>query len=116
MIVAGKYPCPFTGGVHAITCLTPALLGQRPKRQVSISSDNGVKLGVLAREADGALYIFAVNYDERCREATATVQVEGLAAGKAVTVVDEGRTVTAAAGAFADVFAPLAVHIYRLSA
>jgi len=97
-----------------ITRLTPALLGQRPKRPVSISSDGGVKLGILARESEGSLYIFAVNYDEHYREATATIQVEGLAAGTSVTVVDEDRTIETAAGTFSDMFTPLAVHIYRL--
>jgi hypothetical protein len=96
-----------------ITRLTPAILGETPKRAVSIESD-GVKLDALAKESGGDLYVFAVNCDERLKEAKATLKVEGLAAGASVVVVDENRTIRSDAGSFADAFAPLAVHIYKL--
>ncbi|HRZ91673.1 MAG TPA: hypothetical protein P5022_02080 [Candidatus Paceibacterota bacterium] len=97
-----------------ITRLTPAILGQPSPRAASIQSIDSVKLDLRARQSSGALYLFAVNYDERALETTATIRVEGLAAGHAVAVVDENRTLPAQDGSFADKFAPLAVHIYRI--
>jgi len=96
-----------------IARLTPAILGAPAKRSVKIESD-GAKLDVMAREHDGELYLFTVNYDERMKGAKASVRVEGLTAGTVVTVVDEQRTLRASDGFFEDDFAPLAVHIYRL--
>ncbi|NQT41593.1 MAG: hypothetical protein HQ581_29155, partial [Planctomycetes bacterium] len=64
---------------------------------------------------DGRLYVFAVNYDERLKQAEATITVEGLPPGREVEVVDEGRTITTRAGSFSDSFDPLAVHIYRVA-
>ena len=40
--------------------------------------------------------------------------IEGLAADTAIGVVDERRTIRSGAASFADTFAPLAVHIYKL--
>ena len=98
-----------------ITRLTPAILGSEPKRPVSLEAEGGVKVDLLAREGADGLYLFSVNYDERLRPATARIRVEGLAAGSAVTVVDEDRTIKADAGTFTDTFEPLAVHIYRVA-
>jgi hypothetical protein len=97
-----------------ITRLTPAILGQRPPRTASIESPDGVKLDLLTRQTGADLYLFAVNYDERSRETVAKIQLEGLAAGTAVNVVDENRQLQAQEGAFTDTFAPLAVHIYLI--
>ncbi len=97
-----------------ITRLTPAILGPPSSRAASIRSSNDVKLDLRARQSSGALYLFAVNYDERALETAATIHVEGLAAGHIVTVVDENRTLPSQDGSFADTFAPLAVHIYRI--
>ncbi|MCX8038708.1 MAG: hypothetical protein N3D11_16970 [Candidatus Sumerlaeia bacterium] len=100
-----------------ITRLAPAILGNPPKRAVKISCDGGdVKLDVMAKEKDGDLYLFCVNYDERAIPARAIVAVEGLDAGASIEVVDEARSLQSNAGSFADLFAPLAVHIYRLKA
>jgi hypothetical protein len=66
------------------------------------------------RRHQGQTYLFTVNYDERQHQmASATIQVDGLAAGTPVEVVDENRTLQSAAGSLADSFEPLAVHIYR---
>lgn len=97
-----------------ITRLTPAILGGTPKQAASISADGDLKLDLLAKECPDGLYLFTVNYDERLKEAKATIKVEGLPAGTEVLVVDEGRTLKAEAGSFTDSFAPLAVHIYRI--
>jgi len=53
-------------------------------------------------------------YDEKLKEAKATLKAEGLPAGAEVTVLDEGRTIKANEGSFTDTFAPLAVHIYKV--
>ncbi len=95
-----------------ITRLTPALLGQASKRAVTLSGEPPAKLDAIAREGADGLYLFAVNYDEKLKETKATLKVEGLTAGAEITVVDEGRTIKADAGSFADAFAPLAVHVY----
>ncbi len=97
-----------------ITRLAPAILGEQPKRPVTIQAADQVKLDALAREHQGQLYIFAVNYDERMVEAKATITVEGLPAGTEVDVIDEVRTIRAGAGSFTDPLAALAVHIYRI--
>lgn len=97
-----------------ITRLAPAILGEAPKRTVSIAAHNGAKIDAMAKQSAAGLYIFAVNYDEKLKTARVTVKVEGLAAGAEVVVVDEGRTIRSDDGSFADTFAPLAVHIYRL--
>jgi hypothetical protein len=99
-----------------ITRLTPAILGQSSQRKVTIESSNGTKLDVMARQFNGSLYLFAVNYDERGRETVGTLRLEGLAGAVTAKVVDEDRTLQAQEGAFSDTFAPLAVHIYRLAA
>jgi len=98
-----------------ITRLAPAILGQEPKRPVAVKAADQLKLAAMAREHDGDLYVFAVNYDERQVDAKATVAVDSLPAGTEVTVIDEDRTVRSGAGSFTDAFAPLAVHLYRIA-
>ena len=97
-----------------ITRLAPAILGEPPKRPVKIEPEGDAKLALLAKEHDGALYLFAVNYDERQVAAEATLSIAGLPAGTEVTVLDEHRTLRSAAGSFRDTFDPLAVHLYRV--
>ncbi len=81
---------------------------------MTVSTEGDVKLAVLAREHNGQLYLFAVNYDQRQVKAEARVAVEGLPAGAEVAVIDEDRTIRSEAGSFADSFEPLAVHIYQI--
>ena len=97
-----------------ITRLAPAILGDEWKRSVKIASAGDEKLAVLARQHEGRLYLFAVNYDPRDVKAEATIAVEGLKAGSEVVVIDEARTLRSAAGTFTDTFEPLAVHLYQL--
>lgn len=92
----------------------PAILGEACEISPTIESSSGVKLDLLARKSGNALYVFAVNYDERRKPAEATIKVAGLPAEASVEVVDEGRTLRSAEGAFRDNFAPLAVHVYRI--
>jgi hypothetical protein len=95
-----------------ITRLAPAILG-RPLARKTACAGADAKLDALFRDHDGATYVFAVNYDERDKATRGTFEVEGLAAGTTVEVVDEGRTLTAGDGRFSDAFEPLAVHVYR---
>jgi len=97
-----------------ITRLGPAILGQSPRQSVAINAADKAKLAVMAREHEGDLYLFAVNYDERQVEAKATVTVEAIPAGSEVVVIDEDRTLRSGAGSFTDTFAPMAVHLYRI--
>lgn len=98
-----------------ITQLTPAILGQPRNSLAAIDSTNTVKLDLMARESNGELYLFAVNYDEQMKNTTATIKVRGLASTTPVLVVDEGRRIAASDGNFSDTFGPLAVHIYKIS-
>ncbi len=97
-----------------ITRLAPAILGDPPKRSVEIKPEGDAKLALLAKEHEGALYLFAVNYDERQVATEATLSVAGLPAGREITVLDENRTLRSTSGTFRDTFAPLAVHLYRI--
>jgi len=97
-----------------ITRLTPAILGRESQGTVTIEAGSDAKLDVMAKEHDGKLYVFAVNYDERLVKSKATVGVKDLPAGTQVTVLDEDRTICSKAGSFADEFEPLAVHVYRI--
>ncbi len=94
--------------------LAPVLLSGPAKMDATIELTDGLKGDIMAREHDGWLYLFAVNYDSRQAAGRATIRVEGLRAGTEVEVVDEGRVITAGNGTFLDPFAPLAVHIYRM--
>ncbi|MHC4181084.1 MAG: hypothetical protein ACYSWU_26605, partial [Planctomycetota bacterium] len=98
-----------------ITRLAPAILGKRPQRAVSVKAEGAAKIDAVAREHGGRLYVFAVNYDERLVKSKAKIAIEGLPSGAEVVVVDEARTIRSEPGSFADVFEPLAVHIYRIN-
>ena len=65
---------------------------RRRSQSVAIKATDTTKLAVIAREYEGDLYLFAVNYDEREVEAEATITVELLPAGTEVIVIDEDRT------------------------
>lgn len=96
-----------------ITRLAPAILSEELDRTTGITGTDA-KVDALFRRHEDHVYVFAVNYDERQVEASPLFEIAGLKKGTAVTVVDEDRTVEAAAGGFTDTFAPLGVHIYRL--
>jgi hypothetical protein len=67
------------------------------------------RIRVSARSHQGALYVVAVNASRETREAT--IRVADLN-GRAVTVLDEERVLSADGDSFSDSFGPLAVHIY----
>lgn len=98
-----------------LTHLTPAILGDKPDQTICMRGENAVKLDALARNLDGDLYVFAVNYDQALRKTPATVAANGLPAGTKVIVVDDDGTVTSEKGFFVDVSELLAVRMYRIT-
>ena len=86
--------------------LGPALFSS-PTRASAASRDGAVK--VAAHSYLGALYVIAVNATKE--RVTAAIRVPSLD-GRPVTVLDEGRTLSADGSSFSDDFAPLGVHIY----
>jgi hypothetical protein len=107
----GFFPIGWTGEVsgaiaqvgHDVQALGPALLAP----EAAVSADGPVKVG--ARALNGAFYVFAVN--PTFGAVRTTVSAPDLD-GRPLQVLDENRTVTPKDGAFADDFAPLAVHLY----
>jgi hypothetical protein len=98
-----------------VTRLTDALLGDPPPRPVTMTVEGDARVDMLARACGRNIYVFAVNGDGAMKAARCTFKMDGLADGATVEVVDEGRTIKAAGGAFADAFEPLAVHVYRIA-
>jgi hypothetical protein len=66
----------------------------------------------MAKQKDGALYLFAAGM--RGGKTKATFRVRNLSGERRVEVLDENRTVVAMDGAFTDEFAPWEVHLYRV--
>jgi hypothetical protein len=88
-----------------VTTLAPAL--DAVPMHVGIQTSEG-RVDAIARAYGGALYVFAVNVSRLPVRATLSVR------NGTWKVFEEGRTVTAASGAFTDSFAPLGVHVYVL--
>jgi hypothetical protein len=97
-----------------ITRLASVILCGPAGVKTSIQLEGQLSGDMMAREYDGQVYIFAVNYDPRQKAGRAVIEVEGLEAGTRIEVVDEARVIKAASGAFADEFGPLGVHIYKI--
>ena len=96
-----------------ITRLASAILAPPSKTKVDITAE-GAKLAAIARQHEGRLYVFAVNYGGEMQRTAGTVQVENLPEGAEVTVIDENRVIRSQAGSFGDTFEPLAVHLYQI--
>lgn len=92
--------------ITELSSLTGALTGTDVTAQVTAPAG----IAFVARQAGGKTYVIAVN------PTSATVNgsfaYAPLAAGKTVTVQFENRTITAAAGSFADTFAGVTRHVY----
>jgi len=107
----GFFPIGWTGDVsgalaqmgHDIQALGPVLLAPA----APVSADGPVE--ATARSFGGAFYVFAVN--PTYAPVSATIRAPGLD-GRPLQVLGENRAVTPKDGAFADDFAPLAVHLY----
>jgi hypothetical protein len=84
--------------------LTAGLLGQG----VPASADSGA-IKLVARRANGRVYVFAVNSTRDFVKAQLHVSALG---DRRVTAYDESRVLQAQSGHLVDNFTPLAVHIY----
>jgi hypothetical protein len=93
--------------------LAPVLNAPTVEGRVQVSGDSpDVPVRALVKEHDGDLWVVATA--TRLGETTARFAVDGAGSG-AVEVVDEGRTLRLAGGAFEDAFAAdYDVHIYRI--
>ena len=97
-----------------ITRLAPVILAKESHLKPTITLTGRLKADIMAKESDGYLYLFTVNYDSQQQAARATIRLPGLKACTDIEVVDEDRAITSMAGAFTDDFGPLGVHIYRI--
>ncbi|MFH0963184.1 MAG: sugar-binding protein [Planctomycetota bacterium] len=91
-----------------IETLTPIVAGVEVKGKVACDNE---RIDHAAFEAPDALYVIALNTDERDEEAG--FRVEGARGEAAVLFEDRSAAVTN--GSFRDRFAPLERHVYRLS-
>jgi hypothetical protein len=75
-----------------------------------------------ATQLDGATYVFAQALGEAAgvppeaaKESKAQIRLAGVKAGTQIEVVGENRKLSAEEGGFADEFAPLQEHVYRIA-
>jgi hypothetical protein len=93
--------------------LAPALNSPTVGGALTVSSSNpAVPVDAMLKRRDGADYVFAVAM--RDGSATGTFEVKGRRGRERVTVLGEGRTLTATDGKFSDSFGGYDVHLYRL--
>ncbi len=98
-----------------LAALAPVLNGPTMSGRVAVtSSDSEVPVAVMTKEHEGSVYVFAVGMEDR--RTRAEFRVRGLDGSRTVTVLDEGRTLEARDGVFADDFAPWDVHLYQIAA
>ncbi|MGQ9506032.1 MAG: hypothetical protein ACUVQR_14100 [Thermogutta sp.] len=100
-----------------LTRLAPAILAKRNTKEIQFDVPSGVRVAAFSTEYDNSIYLFAVNYDPALKTAEVTFQVPlaKIDGATNVEVVDEDRGVALNQATFTDSFAPLAVHIYRIS-
>jgi hypothetical protein len=92
--------------------LAPVLNSPTLPRRVTVSlPPDSAPVATMVKEHDGAIYLFAVCM--RNLPGRATFKISGLK-DSAAEVLRENRSVTAAAGEFADSFKPYEVHLYRI--
>ncbi len=77
------------------------------------SSVSAAPIATMVKRHQNAVYVFAVNLANE--PARATFSLKELSSGADVEVLAESRRVAVQDKAFADEFAPYAVHLYRLS-
>jgi hypothetical protein len=101
------WPADVAPGVAAVSREVSALSAPLLSPDAPVSATGPVIAA--ARELHGAFYVIAVNPTPKTVHTT--IHARGLA-GRAVSVVGEGRTVAGAGDSLRDDFAPLAVHLY----
>ncbi len=106
--------------------LAPVILGPEPDIHVSDNANvQANRVDTMVRYHDGYIYVFAVRLTEPdpitgslytiIEPATIAVNFQlDTPVSSLAEVVDEGRSVPVAGGAFSDTFARNAVHIYRI--
>ena len=93
--------------------LAPELNSANVPDLVAVSSANAATpVDVMVKANGTSIYVFAAT--ARAGTTTASFTVRGMTGSGAATVVDEGRSVDIAGGAFEDTFAANDVHIYRV--
>jgi len=98
-----------------IAGLAPALNGPTLRDAVTVQSKNpAVPVAVMAKQMDGAMYLFTVAMRDGATDAT--FALTGSIAGEPVEVLGEDRTLTVTNRSFSDHFASWAVHLYKLPA
>lgn len=98
-----------------IARLAPVLNRPTLKAAVTVASETkDVPVAVMAKQKDGALYVFAVGM--RDGSTTAEFALSGRSGADTVEVLDENRTLAANGGVFKDRFAPWDAHRYRIRA
>lgn len=99
-----------------ITRLAPAILAEPAEVAVAAADDkSSLPVVVLARRYRQDLYVFAVHCRTEGEAGAVTFAIDSLPAGLTVEVLDESRRLQTSGGGFRDQFAPLAVHLYRIS-
>jgi len=86
------------------------------RAQIAIRFDDELHGEIMARQYEGAVYLFANNLDLKWRPGRATIEMQGLKKGTKFEVIDEQRQIIADEGKFSDQFEPLGVRIYRVEA
>jgi len=97
-----------------IARLAPAILAPPAAPKVTMDPGKGAACHVKATARGPVTYVFAQSIERTGPAKEASLRVAGLKAGTRIEVADEGRSITAADGAFRDTFAPLQEHVYRI--
>ena len=96
-----------------ITRLAPVLNTPPDSQAAKAASSNAeVPVDISSHRVKNDLYVFAAAM--RGNSTTARFTMKGFKSGT-VEVIDEGRTIKVAGGAFDDAFEPWGVHLYRIS-
>jgi hypothetical protein len=99
-----------TGINHQITSLARVLNSPSIADYASVSPENkDVPVDMMAKKSGKNHYLFAVGMREGSTAATFNVK-----SGSKVEVLGENRTLKIKKGKFTDVFAPYAVHLYKI--
>jgi hypothetical protein len=94
--------------------LAPVLNGQTVNGAIGIvSSDTEAPIAAMCKRYDGALYMFAVNMQDRPTRATIEL-LDGKGASDTVQVLGEDRSLEMRGSRIEDEFEGYAVHLYRL--
>jgi hypothetical protein len=98
---------------HQILALAPVLNSPTVTGVVTVQSSNAsVPVDVMVKNHGGSTYVFAAAM--RGDTTTGRFSVTGLSCSTSADVLDEGRSITVAGGAFSDRFEGYGVHLYKI--